>query len=570
LSTLVDDILSRIDIVDIVGKYVHLKRSWANFSANCPFHNEKTPSFMVSPTKQIFKCFGCGKWWNVITFLQDIEKIDFRDTIKELAKQANLDLSKYSFDNEKSEEYHDEKEKIKRIHRLAYNFFKDELPKSTEALNYLKDKRNLTDEMIDFFGIWFSPDSHYALIQYLKSKWFTDSDLIESSIAKKNQWWDLYSFFKGRIMFPIYDTMQNPVGFWARALNANDMPKYLNSADHKVYSKSNILYGLNRVKNEIKTFNSIIIVEWYMDVIALKRLWFPIGVATCWTALTPQHIKLLKRYTDNIYFLFDNDQAWQTASIRALNIAYQNDLFPKKILLPENSKDVDDLVNTDDWEEIFNSCFKKAKDWFLAIFDQIKKANDISSPIERQKIINTMFWLIINISNITMQEHYLHTLAEKLWLVYEVIRQQYVQFAKNEWKFLNKKTKPEAKFQLDREMLTASLFFENLIDQFIENHDLRDPIINLAKQITQFDDNIMLTKSINQKWLDQEQKNTFYEMQLWWEKELNELKDEEKRYITIKKIVLPILQSYIQKILKDKSVSEDTKHEILKLKKQSE
>jgi len=267
-----------------------LKRSGSNFSGNCPFHNEKTPSFMVSPAKQIFKCFGCGKGGNLITFVQEIERIDFRDTIKELAKMGNINLEKYQLDNKKIEEYADEKEKIKRMHKLAQQFFVNELKKNTAALTYLKEQRKLDDKMIEYFGIGYAPESHYTLLQHLKSKGFNDNDLIQASLAKKGQNQDIYSFFRHRITFPIYDTMQNVIGFSARIVDPNATggnlasagtgPKYLNSAEHKAFDKSSILYGLNRAKNHVKEHNAIIIVEGQMDVVGLTRLGFPIGVAT--------------------------------------------------------------------------------------------------------------------------------------------------------------------------------------------------------------------------------------------------------------------------------------------------
>ena len=185
MSQITDEILSNIDIVDIVSKYVPLKRAGANFTACCPFHNEKTPSFMVSPGKQIFKCFGCGKGGNVITFVQEIERIDFRDTVKELAKTANIDMTKYQSEKFNDQAYADGKEKIKRIHKLAQQFFVDELKNSVIATTYLKEDRKLDQETIDNFGIGYAPDSHYSLLQYLRGKGFSDADMIEASLAKK-------------------------------------------------------------------------------------------------------------------------------------------------------------------------------------------------------------------------------------------------------------------------------------------------------------------------------------------------------------------------------------------------
>lgn len=320
----------------------------------------------------------------------------------------------------------------------------------------------------------------------------------------------------------------------------------------------------------------MIIVEWYMDVIALKRLWFPVGIATCWTSITEQHVKLLKRYTENIFFLFDSDQAWQIATIRALNIAYQNDLFPKKILLPEWIKDIDELANIENWKEIFENILKKASDWFVAIFNQLLAVNDISSPIDKQKILNTMFGLILNINNISMQDHYVNFLAEKTWSSYEVLLNQFKQFVKNEWKFLTRQIKKvETKFEMDREILSASLFYQDYINQFIETSDLRNPLINIAKEISLLLPESVLAKSIENVWeLRKENgwelENKLAELQLRRENELNHWKEESKRYASIKQIVWPIFQWYIQSILKSKLISDVQKQKLLSLKKSLE
>lgn len=169
-NSLIDDILLSTDIVEVVNKYVPLKRAGSNFSGCCPFHNEKTPSFIVSPTKQIFKCFGCGKGGNVFTFMQEIEKIDFRDAVKELAKMQNIDLGKYDTSIKKQVADSDEKGKLKRLHTLAQQFFSEQLQASTEALTYLQEKRKLTPELIQRFQIGYAPDKHYELIQLLRQK----------------------------------------------------------------------------------------------------------------------------------------------------------------------------------------------------------------------------------------------------------------------------------------------------------------------------------------------------------------------------------------------------------------
>ena len=498
--------------------------------------------------------------------MQEIERIDFRDAAKELAKQANIDLARYQIDPTKHDDRQDEKEKIKRIHKIAQKFFVEQLTKHPEAKKYLNEERKLSDQMISDFGIGYAPDSHYTMIQELKSKGFIDKDLIESSLAKKSQTWgDIYTFFKHRITFPIYDTMNNIVGFSARVLDPNDKPKYLNSAEHKAFEKSKLLYGLNRAKNDIKEHNALFIVEGQMDVIGLARLGYRLGVATCGTALTQEHLKLIKRYTEHLFLLFDSDEAGQEASLRALTLAYQHNLFPKIITLPEWYKDIDELANREDGKEKFDTQRKESQDGFSVVFQNLKKKFDLTSPIDKQKILNILFGLILNISNMPMQDHYIQALGEKLGIGYEVMRAQYVQFAKNEGKFILQQTarKTEKKYEIDRELLVAALFYQEFIKQFIESQDKRVQLIELIIQITTALPDTIITQAAN----DEGSHESLLELQLRWDKELNDGKEEDKRYQTIKQIILPIIQGYVQRITKDSNISSDTKQEILNLTK---
>ncbi len=564
MSKITDDILSTVDIVDVIGRHVALKRSGANFSGCCPFHNEKTPSFMVSPSKQIFKCFWCGKGGNVITFEQEIERIDFRDAVKELAKIGNIDLAKYQIDPKKNDDWNDEKEKIKRIHKIAQKFFVDQLEKHPEAKKYLIEERKLDEKTINAFGIWYAPDSHYTMIQELKSKGFNDKDLIDASLAKKSQTWDgIYTFFTHRITFPIYDTMNNVVGFSARIIDSKDKPKYLNSAEHKAFEKSKLLYGLNLAKNEIKTHNALIIVEWQMDVIGLARLGYHLGVATCGTALTQEHLKLIKRYTENIFLMFDNDDAGQEANLRALTLAYQNNVFPKIILLPEEFKDIDELANTEKGKEIFDEQRKKSQDGFSVIFQNLKKKFDLTSPIDKQKILNILFGLIMNIGTRAMQSHYVQLLWESLWIREHIMEAQYKQFEKNGGKFILQqiaRKSQEQQYQIKREMLVAALFHQDFIRQFIETQDIWVWLLELIRSITTTLPDNIITQATN----DPSQNDTLLELQLRRDKELTD-KEEDKKYQAIKQTLLPVIQWYIQRITKDQNISSETKQEVLNL-----
>lgn len=564
MSKLTDDILSSVDIVDVISRHVSLKRAGSNYSGCCPFHNEKTPSFMVSPQKQIFKCFGCGKGGNVFTFVQEYEKIDFWDAVKLLAKDARIDISTYEVDTKKLDHYADEKEKIKRIHKLAQQFFVDALQKSKEAQNYLHEKRKLDDATIEHFGVWFAPDSSYDLWNFLKWKGFSDNDLIQASLIKPSKNSDFYTFFKKRITFPIFDTMNNIIGFSARVLDPNDTPKYLNSSEHPAFEKSKVLYWLNWAKQHIWQFGFLVVVEWQMDVIALHRLGFPVAVATSGTSLTEDHIKILKRYTDTVYFLFDGDSAGQNATQRALSLAYQQDLFPKQLILPKPYKDADDLANSPSGKEHFAQILQEAQDGFSAVFDYIKTQYDITSPIDKQKILNILFGLVQKINNISLQQHYIQVISDNLHSPFEFTRSQYKQFVQNEGKIhMRQKPKTQWIYQPSREILFAALFYNDFFEQHQETPALRSTFLALKSFFLTLANN-PITPLLDTK--DQEIIESLNQHQLRWDKEFD-LKTEEKKIQLIKQTLWQTIKSLIQQTLKNPHLSHEQKQELLKLNK---
>lgn len=567
MSQITEDILANTDIVDIVSKYITLKKVWSNFSALSPFQSEKTPSLMVSPQKQIFKDFSSGKGWNVITFVMEIERVDFRDAIKILAEHARIDISKYQHNPEKFAEIQDEKEKIKRIHHLAYEFFLKSFNQNETAQKYVYDQRYIHKDIAKMFQIWYAPDSHYDLVTFLKEKWFSQQDCIDASLTGVGQSGDMYSFFRKRIMFPICDHLGSIIGFGWRAIDPNDQPKYLNSKEHRAYDKSQILYGLHLAKNHINTHKKLIIVEWYMDVIALHRLQLPIGVATCGTAITEQHVKIMSRYTDNIYFLFDSDQAWLQATIRWLKIAYEQNTFPKVITLPEPHKDIDELANETNAQETINTAIENAQDGFTYIFAKIKKQEDRTSPIGKQKVLNTMFELIVHIDSMNIQMHYLQSLAESLWMSYEVLYPQYKKFAKSDGKLhiqkMQEKQQNIHKHNIQGETMIAALLHDYFIDNYDKTLELRKPLKKLLEQIA-----VAMPDSIiwqAHKWtISDEQTTLLHEIQLRRAKEIDTLIDEQKVYRQICKNIITTTQKIKQQILKGKNISHEQKTSITK------
>jgi len=571
-NPLIDDLLASTDIVELISRYVPLKRAWSNFSGCCPFHNEKTPSFMVSPTKQIFKCFGCGKGGNALTFFQEIEKIDFRDAVKELAKNQHIDIEKYNLNTQKISDESDQKAKLKRMHSLTQHFFLAQLKESTQALDYLTTHRKLSKNLIKEYGIGYAPDKHYQLIQLLREKGFTDNDLLEASLAKKNANGEIYAFFRNRITFPIYDTMGNIVGFSARVLNPEDKPKYLNSAEHKAFEKSKLLYWLNFAKNYIREQQKLIVVEGQMDVLWLAKLETPVWVATSGTALSQDHIKLMKRYTENIFLLFDNDNAGHQATLRALKLFYQQNMFPKIIKLPEGFKDVDELSNTPEGKSAFETCLMNAQDGFLGIYHQMRSELDMTSPIDKQKLINTLFELIISVNSLTIQEHYKQLLAEKLGFAFEILDAQFKRYKTTDGKLiLNQQNRQQQqentdRYQLHRDELVVSLFYQWALEKYLWDFQGAITLFDIITIIWASKPDSLLAQALNNK-LTPEQISSLNELGMWRDAQLEEHQTTEKRYQIILQAILPILQKWLQLALKHSALSAEQKRQLLELRK---
>lgn len=506
---------------------------------------------------------------NIFTFVQEIEKIDFWDAVKELAKQQNIDMSSYENNSTKRAKHNDEKEKIKRMHTLAQFFFLEQLGKNPQAKSYLLNERKLPEALIQDFGIGFAPDSHYALIQLLRDKGFTDADILESSLAKKNANGEIYGFFRNRITFPIYDTMGSVVGFSARVINPQDNPKYLNSAEHKVFEKSKILYGLNFAKEGIRQQEKVIVVEGQMDVLGLHRLQYPIGVASSGTALSEQHAKLLKRYTENIYLMFDNDAAGNQALLRALAVFYQQNLFPKVIALPQEYKDIDDLANIPNGKEILDQVVDTAKDGFLHSYELLRTGMDLHSPVDKQKLIITLFELILQVQSLTIQEHYKNILAEQLGFAPEILNTEFRRFRNKEGKFivaLQQKKQEQAqksKYELQRDQLIASLFYQNFLDQELAEYEKKSILTQLIHLIAKANPQELIGKVFLDT-LSEEEQQQLSELSLRWENQLLNLEIEQK-YLQILQTIKNHLQNLLKTTLKSNQLSTTEKSMILEL-----
>ena len=303
----VEQIKNSLDIVDTISKYVVLKKTGRNYQGLCPFHNEKTPSFVVTPDKQIFKCFGCGEGGDVLSFLM---KINNQKVIEEQASNLGIELPKKST---KSNIFKAEKERLYDAMDLACKFFTNNLKSNSKALEYLS-KRGISDAAISAFSLGLAPKGVNELKDYLTNLGFTVDELYKAGLVSEKEG-RYYDRFKNRIIIPIKDVNSNTIAFGARAIIDGQAPKYLNSPESLIYNKSNVLFGMNYAKDEISRKDSVIFMEGYFDVISAHMGGVKNAVATCGTALTPQHIKLISRYCPSrkIYLAFDTDSAGKKA-----------------------------------------------------------------------------------------------------------------------------------------------------------------------------------------------------------------------------------------------------------------
>jgi DNA primase len=326
---LLEEIKSRIDIVDFISGYVEIKKAGQNYKGLCPFHSEKTPSFMVSPSKQIFHCFGCGAGGDVITFLMKIDNLSFNEAKRFIAKKAGIEISEFRTDKR----HFEKRENLFHIQNDALNFFTKNLKSSDLAQSYLKN-RGLSEISIDHFNIGYAPNKRDALFNYLKKKGYPDSLIKDAGLAVTNKT-GFRDIFRGRIMFPIFNIHNDVIAFGGRVID-EAMPKYINSPETGIFKKGETLFAINVSKDEIRKKGYAIIVEGYLDTIICHQYDFKNTVAPLGTALTQKQLQRLKLLTGKVVLVFDSDEAGIAAAKRSLTNLCECNFTVKIVLLPAN------------------------------------------------------------------------------------------------------------------------------------------------------------------------------------------------------------------------------------------
>ena len=404
---IIDDVRQSNDIVDVISQYVRLKRSGRNYFGLCPFHNEKSPSFSVSPEKQIFHCFGCGVGGNVFTFLTKIEGINFVEAVQQLAERANIQLP--TLENNVDSAKEALKAKVYKVNEFTAKYYHENLyrPESKMAQEYIK-KRKLSNETLKAFQIGFS-GKFDELYRELKKQGFEDREILESGLVNKNERGQYIDRYRNRLMFPICDARGRVIAFGGRVLD-DSKPKYINSPENIVYSKGRHLYGLNVAKKyDIK--KRLLIVEGYMDVVSLHQRDIHNVVASLGTALTQQQGYLLRNNTEQIILSYDSDEAGQTAKVRAMEIL-QNMGCDIRVLQMEGAKDPDEYVI-----KYGNARFQNLVDKAISVIEFkvkiLRQSLNLESTNDKIKFLNEIAKLISKIDNSMEREVYIEKIAKE-------------------------------------------------------------------------------------------------------------------------------------------------------------
>jgi DNA primase len=417
-----EEVRDAADIVEVVGDYVKLKRSGSGFTGLCPYHDEKTPSFNVTPRLGIFKCFGCGESGDVFKFVMDQDGIGFTEAVRQLADRYGVFIP----EEESSEPSESLQQKEGIYHALKFAgiyFYRNliENPDAEKALKYL-DNRGYNREVFKKYGLGYAPTGGSDLYKAAMNAGISEEYLVEADLIKPSQRGEgFYDTFRGRLMFPIFGTTGKVIAFAGRVLGNEKTAKYINSAQTKVYNKSEVVYGVNFAKNEIRKNKEVILVEGYTDVITLNEHGIKNVVASSGTALTPGQMKILKRYADKIIMIYDSDDAGQKAMRRGIDIALEQEMEVKLLKL-DDGQDPDSFVKQFGKESFITFKNKNEKNFVDFIFDKADEQQLLTDPDEFPKILDNILYSIAGIPDeIIRQSHvqHLHRISQKFQKKYD-------------------------------------------------------------------------------------------------------------------------------------------------------
>jgi DNA primase len=411
-----EEVRARLNIEDVIGEYVQLKRAGRNFKGISPFSGEKTPSFFVSPDKHIWHDFSSNKGGDVFSFVMEVEGMDFRQALEHLAQKAGVDLSVY--ESKGSQDLARRKKRLQQANDWAAQYFQHSLLKNQHAIDYVFKQRGLSKQIVQDFKIGYAPTSGSALVQFLTQKGFKNHELADAGLTNRFGG----DLFRGRMTVPLMDATGQVIGFTARIIGGDDpnAPKYLNTPQTLLYDKSRHVFGLSQAKEAIRTKDYAVIVEGNLDVVSSHQAGVAEVVATAGTAMTEYHLRALKRLTGHVRLAFDADKAGIAATERAIPIASSVGIELTIITLPEGAKDPDELIQQDValWQRAIDTS-EPAVDWILAQYSQ---REDITTASGKRRFTTAALNVVRHLQDPIEQEHYEKKVASMVGSSMEAVR----------------------------------------------------------------------------------------------------------------------------------------------------
>jgi len=543
MSSDIEEIKSRLNIVDVVGSYIKLEKAGINYRARCPFHSEKSASFFVSPSRQLWHCFGgCNEGGDVFKFVMKIEGVEFVDALKMLADRAGVQLKKESADYQKMKS---ERQVLIDLCERATKFFIAQLEKSKtglEATQYLL-KRGLKEETIKSWRMGYAPNNWQGLSDYLIGQGFSREAIVNAGLGIKKESSKFFDRFRSRIMFPIFDLNSSVIGFTGRVFNSDDEAKYLNTPNTLLYDKSRALYGMDKAKMEIRQKDFCVLVEGNVDCIMSHQSGVANCIAVSGTALTPIHLGIIKRYTSNLVLAFDMDLAGNKATMKGIDMALKNG-FNVKVISMVSEKDPADIIlleGVDKWVSLVNT----AKPINQFYFDLAFKNRNPESLEDKKKIVSDLLPIFKKIDNNIEQSYWIEELSNKLKIKDEDIRTEMKKVKIEESSLEEVKSIVNNEKKTRRELLEEGLLSIALIDSsFIKDLDVslfsplikeifakirEKPLITTEELLRSFEDNNFLNYILIKSEL---LKDAGIELDKEWEKclyEIESLSQKEER-----------------------------------------
>lgn len=505
----IQKLVDELDIVQVIGEYVVLKKAGANYKGLSPFKEENTPSFVVSPRKKIYKDFSTGDGGDVIKFYRKINNLSFYEAVNELARKYNISIKTFYEDSSRITE----NEKYYEIMKQAQIYFSKNIFNSLEALNYM-DNRGYLEVDLRKFGIGFSENKWDGLLSYLTNKGYSIDDLLELGLVIKNENGNIFDYFRNRIIFPIYNDNMKIVGFGGRTINTDEnTPKYLNSPESKIFKKGKELFGLLNRGEQIRKRGVAILMEGYLDVLTAHKNGFEFAVASLGTAFTTEQAEYLKRYATNVIIAYDNDSAGKNATVKAANILKKYDFNIRCLTIDGEVKDPDEYLKKYGKKAFLKLLKTTTVEVFEYVYEEYSKDLDLKSIVGKERFINRIKDFMLNVKSEVEKSIYIQKISVELEIDKEVLYSTFStrKFSNSNWQkkitnsmdpkytkvVLTKKTKKEKDILLIEETLKYLIQYADLEDENIIKH--RDILSSMKIENEEYKKFFLKLKMINFK-----------------------------------------------------------------------